>query len=198
MIRGRYTALRAIEESDLAQLLAWRNRPQLRRYFREFRELNSTQQRAWFDNKVNGDAGTRMFAIVDETEGRLLGESSPGRLLGENSKRRLLGACGLCYIDAVNRTADFSLYIGADDLYIDDRLAPDAAVTLIRYAFDELGLNRLWSEIYAFDAAKAAFFNRLGFALDGRHRQTHWAEGAWHDSMYYSLLANDPQPATSD
>ena len=198
MIRGRYTALRAIEESDLAQLLAWRNRPQLRRYFREFRELNSTQQRAWFDNKVNGDAGTRMFAIVDETEGRLLGESSPGRLLGENSKRRLLGACGLCYIDAVNRTADFSLYIGADDLYIDDRLAPDAAVTLIRYAFDELGLNRLWSEIYAFDVPKAAFFNRLGFALDGRHRQTHWAEGTWHDSLYYSLLASDPQPATSD
>ena len=177
MISGRTTALRAIEVADLAQLLAWRNQPQLRRYFREFRELNSTQQRDWFDAKVNGDAGTRMFAIVEAHSGRLL------------------GACGLCYIDSVNRTADFSLYIGADDRYIDDCLAPDAAVTLIRYGFDELGLNRLWSEIYAFDAPKAAFFKSLGFTLDGRHRQTHWAEGAWHDSLYYSLLASDPQPA---
>lgn len=185
MIKGTCTALRAIEERDLAQLLAWRNRPELRRYFREYRELNSTQQRAWFDAKVNGDAATRMFAIE---------EGATGRLPGETGERRLLGACGLCYVDWVNRTADFSIYIGADDLYIDEQLAPDAAVALIRYAFDELGLNRLWSEIYAFDAPKTAFFRRLGFHLDGRHRQTHWAEGAWHDSLYFSLLAGDPRP----
>lgn len=177
MLNGRLTALRAIEEGDLAQLLAWRNRPDLRRYFREYRELNSTQQRAWFDCKVNGDPATRMFSVVDVQTGRLL------------------GACGLCYIDSVNRTADFSLYLGADDLYIDERLAPDAAITLIRYGFEELGLNRLWSEIYAFDAPKAALFERLGFALDGRHRQTHWAEGAWHDSLYFSLLASDRRPS---
>ncbi len=194
MIEGRVTALRAIEASDLAQLLAWRNRPELRRYFREVRELNGTQQQAWFDSKVNGDAGTRMFAVVDVATARLLGETKERRLLGETKERRLLGACGLCYIDWVNRTADFSLYIGADELYIDDQLAPDAAITLIRYAFDELGLNRLWSEIYAFDAPKTALFKSLGFQLDGRHRQTHWAEGAWHDSLYFSLLASDAQP----
>ena len=176
MITGRLTALRAIEERDLGQLLAWRNRPELRRYFREYRELNSTQQRAWFDAKVNGDAATRMFAIE------------------EGSTGRLLGACGLCYIDWVNRTADFSIYIGADEIYIDEQWAPDAAISLLRYGFDELGLNRLWSEIYAFDVPKTAFFERLGFQLDGRHRQTHWAQGAWHDSLYFSLLATDARP----
>jgi len=176
MISGRITALRAIEAVDLPQLLAWRNRPELRRFFREFRELNNTQQEAWFDSKVNGDPQTRMFAIVELQSGRLL------------------GACGLCYIDWINRTADFSIYIGAGNLYIDGQLAPDAALTLIRYGFDELGLNRLWSEIYAFDTSKAAFFESLGFQLDGRHRQTHWTKGAWHDSLYFSLLASDPQP----
>ena len=176
MIQGQLTALRAIEEADLPQLLAWRNQPELRRYFREYRELNTTQQRQWFEAKVNGDPGTRMFAITRRSTGQLL------------------GACGLCYIDAVNRTADFSIYLGADGLYVDSHLAPDAAITMTRYAFDELGLNRLWSEIYAFDTAKAEFFQRLGFALDGRHRQTHWAEGAWHDSLYFSLLASDMQP----
>lgn len=180
MIAGRLTALRAIEETDLAQLLAWRNRPELRRYFREYRELNSTQQRAWFDSRVNGDAATRMFAIVDATS------------------QRLLGACGLCTIDWVNRTADFSIYLGADERYIDDRLAPDAAITMIGVAFDELGLNRLWSEIYDFDLPKTVLFQRLGFTLDGRHRQTHWAEGAWHDSLYFSLLASDARPARSE
>ena len=177
MIGGRAVALRAIEVGDLEQLLAWRNQPALRRYFREYRELNHTQQRAWFDSKVNGDPCTRMFAIQHTDTGTLL------------------GACGLCYIDWVNRTADFSLYIGHEGLYIDDNLAPDAAITMTGYAFDELGLNRLWSEIYAFDEAKTRFFQRLGWQLDGRHRQTHWAEGAWHDSLYFSLLASDPRPA---
>ncbi|MDO9093335.1 MAG: GNAT family protein [Rubrivivax sp.] len=176
MIKGRATALRAIEASDLDQLLAWRNRPELRRFFREYRELNATQQRQWFDSKVNGDPSTRMFAIVHQ------------------DTDTLLGAAGLCYIDWINRTADFSLYIGHEGLYIDDTLAPDVAVTMIDYAFDELGLNRLWSEIYAFDEAKASFFQKLGFTLDGRHRQTHWAEGAWHDSLFFSLLASDTRP----
>ena len=177
MLAGKSVGLRAIETHDLPQLLAWRNDPRLRRYFREVRKLNLTQQRQWFDTKVNNDPATRMFAIV------------------ERARQRLLGACGLCYIDWVNRSADFSLYIGADDLYIDERFAPDAAVTMIGYAFDELGLHRLWSEIYAFDAPKQRFFESLGFSLDGRQRQTHWAEGAWHDSHFYSLLATDPRPA---
>jgi len=172
MLEGQYTSLRAIEKEDLPAFLAWRNEPALRRYFREYRELNFQQQMHWFDSKVNNDIGTRMFAIVD-------------------SHKELLGAAGLCYIDWINRTADFSIYIGKDKLYIDETLAPDAAKVMIKYAFEELGLNRLWSEIYSFDHAKVDFFNSLGFQLEGTHRQTHWAENKWHDSFYFSLLASD-------
>ena len=176
MLKGKKVGLRAIDVADLSQLLAWRNKPEFRRYFREYRELNETQQRQWFDSKVNGDNSIRMFAIIELDGGRLL------------------GACGLCYIDWVNRNADFSIYIGADDLYIDDRYAPDAARVMMRYAYEELALHRLWSEIYEFDAPKQKFFGVLGFKLDGRHRQTHWAEGAWHDSLFYSHLSSDYSP----
>ena len=61
MIKGQFTALRAIERDDLSQLLAWRNQPELRRYFREYRELNHEQQLSWFNLKVNNDASTRMY-----------------------------------------------------------------------------------------------------------------------------------------
>jgi RimJ/RimL family protein N-acetyltransferase len=174
MIKGKLTSLRAIEKDDLAQLLIWRNENEFRKYFREYRELNYEQQLSWFNQKVNNDISTRMFSIID-------------------NHGNLLGAAGLCYIDWINRTADFSIYIGRDGLYIDKYFAPDAARTMIKYGFEELGLNRLWSEIYSFDNAKISFFNELGFHLDGRHRQTHWAENAWHDSLIFSLLARDPQ-----
>lgn len=173
MLTGKFTGLRAIERDDLPQLLAWRNRPDYRRYFREFRELGMANQVSWFENVVLKDPGTMMLAIAELATGRLL------------------GAIGLCYIDWVNRNADFSIYIGADDRYIDETFAPDAAVVMARYAFDELALHRLWSEIYEFDGPKKAFFEDLGFTLDGRHRQTHWAEGTWHDSLFYGILAHE-------
>lgn len=176
MLKGKLTGLRAIEEADLAQLLEWRNRPHFRRYFRESRELNMRQQVGWFERVVVGDANVRMFAIVDLATGELI------------------GACGLCYINWVDRNADFSIYIGKDDLYIDEKFAPDAGQAMLKYGFEELGLHRVWSEIYAFDGAKKTLFNALGFSLDGRHRETHWSEGRWHDSLFYGLLAGEAQP----
>lgn len=173
MLAGKLTGLRAIEQDDLAQLLEWRNDPALRRFFREYRELNSVQQKAWFEAKVNGDPSTRMFAII------------------ELATDRLLGAAGLCYIDWVNRNADFSIYLGADDLYIDEAFAPDAARTMLRYGFEELNLHRVWAEIYSIDLPKQRFFYELGFQREGVHRQTHWTEGEWVDSLFYGLLRSE-------
>ena len=114
MLKGKYVGLRAIEKSDLPQLLEWRNRPEYRRYFREHREINFDFQNSWFENKVVNDPSIRMFAIEDL------------------SSNKLLGACGLCYIDWVNRNADFSIYIGADNIYIDDKYAIDASKVVLK------------------------------------------------------------------
>lgn len=176
MLSGAVTALRAIERDDLAPLLAWRNRPEFRRYFREHRELSMEQQTRWYETIVLNDPRTRMFAVVERAGGRLL------------------GAAGLCYVDAINRSADLSLYIGANELYIDDHYAPDAARTLIRYGFAELNLHRIWAEIYSIDTAKQRLFDTLGFTLDGRHRAAHWTEGGWVDCLFYGLLESDPRP----
>jgi RimJ/RimL family protein N-acetyltransferase len=173
MLKGNVTGLRAIERKDLSQLMEWRNQPSFRKYFREFRELNSSKQELWFDKLVMNDPNTMMFSIVDiETS-------------------ELLGACGLCYIDWQNRNADFSIYIGKDHLYIDSKYAVDAAKIMIKYGFEELNLHRFWSEIYDFDEAKKQFFQTLGFTLDGQFRQTHWTEGRWCDSLFFSLLPTD-------
>lgn len=170
MLKGKYVGLRAIEESDLSQLLLWRNQPNYRRFFREYRELSQNDQRNWFDSKVLNDKSTEMFSIVDINTGELL------------------GACGLCYIDWINRNADFSIYIGKDDLYIDEKYAIEAAQIMMKYGFEELNLHRLWSEIYSFDEAKKVMFDRLGFKLEGVHRENHWTEGKWCDSLFYGYV----------
>lgn len=174
MLKGKYVGLRAVQRQDLAQLLEWRNRPEYRQYFREYREISPEGQKQWFEKTVLGDPRVRMFSIVDLKK-----------------RKRLLGACGLCYINWVDRNADFSIYIGADNLYIDRKYAVDAARVLMRYGFDELGMHRLWAEIYDFDAPKKRMFKTLGFRLDGVHRQTHWTRKRWCDSLFYSRLITD-------
>ena len=170
MIKGKFTGLRAIERTDLPILLEWRNKPEFRMFFREHKELNMENQQSWFDNYVILDSNTRMFAII------------------ELSTQELIGACGLCYIDWVNRSADFSIYIGKNDLYIDDILSIDAALSMEKYAFEELNLHRLWAEIYSIDEKKIEFFKKLKFKLEGHFKETHWTKGRWVDSLYFGKI----------
>lgn len=170
MLKGQFVGLRAIEKDDLPKLLEWRNQPEYRRYFREYRELSSVNQAEWFESRVVHDRNTVMFAIVDlNTE-------------------ELLGACGLCYIDWINRNADFSIYIGKDEVYIDDVYAVEAAAIMVKYGFEELNLHKLWAEIYSFDDKKKVLFDKLGFSLEGCHKETHWTDGHWCDSLFYGKL----------
>ena len=173
MLRGNIVGLRAIEAEDLSLLLAWRNRPDFRRYFREYRELGMEQQRNWYEQKVLRDEHTRMFSIVELDTGELV------------------GACGLCYIDWQNQCADFSIYIGKNNLYIDSLYAVEAAELMIKYGFEELNLHRLWTEIYSIDEKKKELFKILGFIHEATHLETHWTEGKWLDSWYYRLLRSE-------
>lgn len=173
MLKGVSVGLRAIAKEDLPILMSWRNQPSFRKYFREYRELNSVQQESWFENHVINDRNTEMFSIVELSTGDII------------------GACGLCYIDWINRNADFSIYIGKDNVYIDDIYAIEASKLMMKYAFEELNLHRLWSEIYSFDEKKKKMFAKLGFALEGEHRQTHWTNGKWCNSLFFGILNMD-------
>lgn len=173
MISGKFVGLRALEKEDLPQLMSWRNDPELRKYFRETSEINSINQEKWFDSINAKNSIHKMFAIV------------------KLETNELMGACGLCYIDWVNRSADFSIYLGLDELYIDDIYAVEAAELMRDFGFSVLNLHRLWAEIYSIDEPKKKFFDILHFSLDGEFRETYWYDNQWHNSLFYSLLSTD-------
>lgn len=173
MLTGKCVGLRAIEDKDLDQLLGWRNNPNLRKYFREYRELSDANQKLWYSDKIIKDPNTSMFSII------------------ELNNNQLIGACGLCYIDWKNRNADFSLYIGKDQIYIDCRYAFDAGKILIAFGFNELNLHRIYAEVFDFDIPKRELLEKLQFVYEGTHRDKQWCEGSWHSSEYYGLLATE-------
>jgi RimJ/RimL family protein N-acetyltransferase len=176
VLSGEHVGLRSLERADLVQLLAWRNAPELRRFFRERHELGGEDQLAWFE-RVRGRAGSSRDTIMLAIE--------------DTVREELIGVCGLCYIDWVDRTAELSIYIGAELAYVDDVFAPDACRVLMRHAFGDLNLRRLWTEVYSFDTAKAGLLQALAFSLEGTRRQQCFHAGAYHDSLMYGLLRGE-------
>jgi hypothetical protein len=174
MLRGEKIQLRAVEREDLARMRDWRNLPELRRNFREFRDLNLVNQEQWF-TRISASATDFMFMV------ERVADLEP------------IGVAGLVYVSWVLRSADLSLYIGANDMYIDGPggYAEDATRTLIRYAFGNLNLHKVWTELYSFDAKKVELFTRLGFHHDGVLRDNAFEDGRYHDSYIYSLLETE-------
>ena len=173
MIKGKLVGLRAVETSDLEKLRDWRNNEDFRKNFREVRELNLTNQKNWFEKTINSP-NDFMFIIVR------LNDNEP------------IGACGLLYTNWIIRSADFSFYLGVDDLYIDDLgYAEDAARILINYGFHSLNLHKIWMELYEFDKMKYNFFTKkFNFQLDGVLRDNCFHDGKYWNSNIISLIAS--------
>lgn len=176
MIKGEVVQLRAMEKEDLNLLKQWRNIESFRKNFREHRELNNYNQEKWFEKTVSSSCDY-MFII-------------------ERSSDNLpLGACGLLYINWQLRTADFSFYIGYNELYIDNEYAPEAIKLLIMYGFNVLNLNKIWMELYEFDLKKLnIFLEDFNFKKDGKLRQNAFEEGKYFDSYIISLLKDEYDP----
>ncbi len=174
MLRGDKVYLVPIEREDLEVLRTWRNQPNFRKYFREYREISKDMQEKWYETKVLGDPSTIMFAI---------------RSTKDDS---LLGCCGLCYISWVHRNADLSLYIGYENAYIDNEgFAKEACQLMFAYGYDELGLRKIWTEIYEFDTPKFKLYTELGFHQDGLLRDQYFFEGRFWNSRMLSLLSDE-------
>ena len=172
MIKGKKVGLRAVEKQDLPILRDWRNIVEFRKNFREVRELSLNDQEAWFDQLQKTKHINYMFTIVD------LDTQKP------------IGAAGLLYINWIIRSADFSFYLGNNEVYIDDKgIAEEATKLLINYGFNNLNLHKIWMELYEFDKAKLDFFiNKFDFKKDGVLRDNCFEDGKYYDSYLISKI----------
>ncbi|WP_084211456.1 GNAT family N-acetyltransferase [Pseudonocardia acaciae] len=73
--------------------------------------------------------------------------------------------------------------------------ARDAVTTLLGFGFGRLDLHRVSAAIGPGNEASLAVFTRIGFRYEGRLRDHVFTNGAWRDSLLYSLLAHEWSPA---
>jgi RimJ/RimL family protein N-acetyltransferase len=177
MIKGKNIILSSVEEEDLPLLLEWRNNPDYRRYYREYRELTLEHQKKWYKERCIGDDRWQFFVV------KAIDEDS------DNKVYKTIGSCGLTYINWTSRTAEFAITIG-DPKYRGKRLGGDTLRTLIKYGFEELNLNRIWCEVYSNNAA-ISVYKHIGFVEEGVLRENYYCEGKYWDSHILSMLKSE-------
>lgn len=101
------------------------------------------------------------------------------------------GIVGFNVIDQFNRRAELGYWI---DRTLEGRgVCRRACAQLIRYAFDELDLNRISIAAALDNRRSRALAERLGFTLEGVRREAEWLYDRYVDHALYGLLRREWQ-----
>lgn len=172
---GRY--LCPMEKSYLRNLKKWRNL-QIN-VLRQFTPLTDCDQETWFESLQN-DSRRVIFAILT---------------CEENLKEpTFIGYCGITNIDFKNERGEISFLLDPDratneKLYREDFLS--ILEMLSRYSFEELNLNKLFTETFSFREFHIKILEEFDFKREGVLRNHHFTRGEYFDSIIHSLLASE-------
>lgn len=169
-IHGRIVTLRAIEPEDLPLLKDWSNDAEIQRLLGGWHFPTSmADQRAWLAG-LNCRSNDQRFAI-----------DAPG--VG------LVGTANLVNIDWKNRTAFHGMLLGKREQQ-QRGLGRDTIMTIMRYAFDELGLAHLDGDMIEYNASSLkVYVERCGWEVQGRKRGWYFREGRRWDKVLVGVSA---------
>jgi RimJ/RimL family protein N-acetyltransferase len=69
--------------------------------------------------------------------------------------------------------------------------ATEAAEALVRVAFDELGVHRVWAQLDGENDASARICERLGMRREALFAKGSWFKGRWTDLAVYAIRADE-------
>lgn len=108
---------------------------------------------------------------------------------------RLVGAVSLT-IDLDFMKAELGYWIGRP--FWNEGYATEAARRIVRYAFDDLGLNRISSRHLVRNPASGRVMQKIGMRHEGTLREDTVKWGRFEDLEMYGLLRSERQAAGAD
>lgn len=161
--------LRAVQASDSAQLLAWRNAPHVSAYMYTNHEIGQAEHDAW------------LAATLARTDAKYWIIESYGVGVGM--------AC-VTKIDRQNSRCEWAFYIG-DKEARGKRIGFNTEQWIMRYVFETLGLNKLCCEVIATNEQVIRLHQRMGFLREGLLRQHIRRGDEWLDIVQMAVLRQD-------
>ena len=154
---------------DLDDLSRWSNSPELWEKLGGWHfpySKRSTEH--WINSINNNDMTKQVYAISTDEAG-------------------LIGTANLINIDWKNRNAFHGMMLG-DKEHRGKGHAQDTVMTIMRYAFDELGLNRLDGDMISTNKLSINFYTkRCGWEIEGVKKDWFYRNGEYHDKIVVGI-----------
>jgi len=175
MLNTVHTLLRAARQEDIPSRFIWFNDPEFTRLY-----LGRTVPTSY--EQIEGEV---KFSLQPFSLTSLL-EFSIQTIADE----RYIGSTFLRKINWPDRHAEFGIFIGPRELW-GGQLGTEVTQTMIRYAFRELGLHRLWLTVLAYNHRAVRCFERCGFRKEAVFREVLYAGGIYNDVIGMSILEGE-------
>jgi RimJ/RimL family protein N-acetyltransferase len=174
MIAGEHVILRAFEREDAERCYRWMNDPSIVRTLKTRYPIAFQNEIEWLDRAMHSVSTERHFAIERKDD------------------RTHIGNASIHDIDWVCRTGMFGLFIGEPSAW-NRGFGGDAVRTLVRFAFDEMNLQKLRIHVFEYNERAKHVLETQSFVQEGRLRREFYREGSYHDILVYSTF-RDPLP----
>ena len=104
--------------------------------------------------------------------------------------KKIVGATYLLGIDWINRSAEFSIWIG-DDSSQGKGVGEFAAQRMLQHAFSDLNLRRVSLTVISNNERALYLYKKIGFVEEGRLRQAIYKSGKYIDLIQMAILSNE-------
>ncbi|MFP4591519.1 MAG: GNAT family N-acetyltransferase [Halobacteriales archaeon] len=167
-LEGATVELRTVEEEDLPYLQARVNDQAIRRPIGRSTPVNADQERSFYENVVCADDSVDLLIARD---GEAVG------MISLNPIRQEVDSAELGYWLAPEHHGE--------------GYTSEAAALLVRYGFEQLGLNRIYAHVFAFNDPSRRLLEGLGFVQEGTLREAAFVDGERVDAEVYGLLRRE-------
>ncbi|MBM3106681.1 UDP-4-amino-4,6-dideoxy-N-acetyl-beta-L-altrosamine N-acetyltransferase [Pseudomonas sp. V1] len=159
--------LRGIADDELAEMLAWRNAPEVRSNMYTRHEISLAEHLSWWDRVKVSDAHKY---FMYEYKG------IPS------------GVVGFVGVDKVHRSSSWAFYAAPKSV---KGTGSRMEFLALDYAFDELDLNKLYCEVLAFNSSVVKLHQKFGFQVEGVLREQHLVESEFVDVYRLGILQRE-------
>lgn len=170
---GKFVRLRAVEHDDIEMIRQLINTPDYEKMVVGWSfPVSMRDQEAWFMNAKNSADTAIRYTIETPDDGAV-------------------GMIGLRKIDWKNGSATgLGMRIAKKEIRTRG-LATDAWMALMRYAFDELRLNRINGSALEYNKASLRVCEKVGFKVEGVQRKAVYKNGEYHNLVIMGCLRED-------
>lgn len=158
-----------ITELDTEMVLRWRNSEFIRDHFIYRKEITAADHQKWLDEKVKTGKVVQFVICLCESN-------------------KPVGSVYIQNVDLLHKNAEYGIFIG-EEAATGKGCGTDAAKLMIQYAFEVLGLHKLYLRVLSNNERAIRSYERAGFKVEGTMRDEVFVDGHFADVTRMAIIA---------